>query len=319
VGLVTDHEVVDAALEILDVPGEPGVGLNGDQVAARGPLAAGDGRRQPAAIAFFRQLAVELGDEQAPVREDQDAHGPSRLDEAGGGDRLARGGWMPEAVATRGARIGLGRRREWLELPVGLVLLVLGLELGYFLRRERAVAVALRLTLVGGDQLGQHPRQRIDLMAAQLGPRLQLRRPLAEHPFQPEHQRVADLPLRRRLGASGFDLLHCVVKGTAAGRAGREHRLWVFVRVEKRLARPGFRARDILDKWMSRLSRNRGLLDSFVQHGRHVFECRNLRRKIAPAHVPRERCSGSVPELQAGAVALSSASGCPATRSEIPV
>ena len=57
------------------------------------------------AVALGRQLAVELRDEQAAVREDQDAQRAGGLDEAGGRDRLARRGRMAEAVAARRAGI----------------------------------------------------------------------------------------------------------------------------------------------------------------------------------------------------------------------
>ena len=50
---------------------------------------------EPVAVAVLGELAPELVDEQAAVGEDQDAFGPGRLDEPGGGDRL------PEAVGWR--------------------------------------------------------------------------------------------------------------------------------------------------------------------------------------------------------------------------
>ena len=60
---------------------------------------------KPVAVALRREVAVELGDEQAAVREDQDAERARCLDEAGGGDRLAGRGRMAEAEAPDGARV----------------------------------------------------------------------------------------------------------------------------------------------------------------------------------------------------------------------
>jgi hypothetical protein len=48
-----------------------------------------DDRCQPFAVALGRELAVELGDEQPAVREDEHAHRPRGVDEARRCDRLA--------------------------------------------------------------------------------------------------------------------------------------------------------------------------------------------------------------------------------------
>ena len=68
---------------------------------------------QAAAVALLGQVAGELVDQQAAVREDEDAGGASGLDEAGGGDRLARGGRMlePEPAAGAGIAVAVERRR----------------------------------------------------------------------------------------------------------------------------------------------------------------------------------------------------------------
>jgi hypothetical protein len=50
-------------------------------------------------------IARELRDEQAAVREDQDAERAGRLHEAGRGDGLAGGGRVAEAEAADGARV----------------------------------------------------------------------------------------------------------------------------------------------------------------------------------------------------------------------
>ena len=60
---------------------------------------------QAVAVALRRQLADELGDEQSPVREDEDAGRAGSLHEAGGRDRLPGRRRMTEAIAAYGARI----------------------------------------------------------------------------------------------------------------------------------------------------------------------------------------------------------------------
>ncbi len=95
------------------------------------------------AVALRREVARELGDEQAAVREDQDAERAGRLDEAGGGDRLARRGRVAEAVAA--ARAGIVLRLRLLR-KFG----VLDLD------DERRVFVLVLL----GELLGGRPRGR---------------------------------------------------------------------------------------------------------------------------------------------------------------
>ena len=89
VRLVADHQLVGLARERAGVPGEPGVGLDRDRVAVQWLLAGLDEVGEPVAVALGRQVALELGDEQAPVGEDQDSQRARRLDEARGRDRLA--------------------------------------------------------------------------------------------------------------------------------------------------------------------------------------------------------------------------------------
>ena len=131
------------------------------------------------AVALGRQVARELGDEQAPVREDQDAERAGRLDEAGRGDRLPRRGRVAEAVAADGAGVVLHRllgelRVLDLDDERRVLVLVLDLLLLELLGRRRmavAVPVAVRLVvaLARGDQLGEHPGERVDLVAAERG------------------------------------------------------------------------------------------------------------------------------------------------------
>ena len=112
VRLVGDHELVRVAADRVVVPREPCVRLDRDRRRLGRGLALLDDRGQPVAVALGRELAVELGDEQAPVREDEDAHRARRLDEPGGGDRLAGRGRVPEAVAAN--RAGILSRRQLL-------------------------------------------------------------------------------------------------------------------------------------------------------------------------------------------------------------
>ena len=103
VRLVADHELVGLARDRVGVAGEPGVGLDRDRVLARRGLAALDRVDEAVAVALGRQVALELGDEQAAVGEDEDPERLCRLDEAGRGDRLAGRRRVAEAVAPHRA------------------------------------------------------------------------------------------------------------------------------------------------------------------------------------------------------------------------
>src|SRR5437870_627762 len=105
----------------------------------------------------------------ASVRKDQDTQRAGRLDEARGGDRLARRGRVAEAVAADGAWVVLHRFLG--ELGVldldderrVLVLVLVLLLLQLLCCRCMAVAVAVRVVpLARGDELGQHPGERVD-------------------------------------------------------------------------------------------------------------------------------------------------------------
>ena len=73
------------------VPREPGVGLDGEGagVAEQRFLAALDGGGEAVAVSLVGEIALELRDEQAAMREDQDAQRARRFHESGRGDRLA--------------------------------------------------------------------------------------------------------------------------------------------------------------------------------------------------------------------------------------
>ena len=245
VRLVGDHELVRLGVQVAVVAREPGVGLDGDRVRLLRLLALEDRVLEAVAVALGLQLAVELGDEQAAVREDQDAERARRLDEAGGGDRLAGCSGVAEAEAPARARVLavvlLGQLElvgSLLEVDAEILLVLLGLELGG--RGAVAVAVQVGLDLRGRDQLGQHSGERVDLVAAQLRARGELGRALAQHPLEPEHQRVADLPLVRRLPRAGLDLRERVVERPPPGRFGRKHDRRIFVRMEEGLPGPCF-------------------------------------------------------------------------------
>ena len=170
--LVTDDELVRLARERVVVASEPRVRLDGERVAvSQRFLTALDSGSEAVAVTLVGEIALELRDEQAAVREDQDAEGARGFHEAGRRDRLARCGRMAEPVAADGTRV---RAR------VVLVLLDLFVEdvLDGVLRRlilvfrfstddlgDRAVSVWLRFLLVRRDQFGQHAGERVDLMA----------------------------------------------------------------------------------------------------------------------------------------------------------
>ena len=126
-----------------------------------------------------------------------------------------------------------------LEVDAEVFLVLLGLGLvGPFSPLPFVSALALG----GRDQLGQHAGERVDLVAAQLGARGELRRALAEHALEAEHQGVAHLPVVRGLPRAGLDLGERVVERAAAGGPGRERVRRILVRVEEGLSGPGFGA-----------------------------------------------------------------------------
>ena len=245
VRLVADHELVRLARERVGVPREPGVGLDRDRIAAERLLAPLDRVGEAVAVALGRQVALELGDEQPAVREDQDPERARRLDESCCGDRLARRGRVAEAVAANGAWILADEALLGLVLALRprrqlvLVLALLRLELGV------AVPVAvlvLRVALVGRDQLGQHPGERVDLVLAELGPGSGRGRLHREHALEPEQEAEANLPAGRGRLAPGFDLGQRLVERRAAGRTRGQRVARVLAGVEEGLSGPFLRA-----------------------------------------------------------------------------
>ena len=156
------------------------------------------------------------------MREDQDAERARGLDEAGGGDRLAGRGRMPEPVAPDRTGVFLGRQR--LLVLVGIVV-ALGERLVVLLVVGRLVdggvvpvaVPVLLLALRRGDQLGEHAGERVDLVPAERRPRGGVRLRLAEYALEPEHERVVHLPARARPGIARVHLRDRVVQGAATG------------------------------------------------------------------------------------------------------
>jgi hypothetical protein len=185
---------------------------------------------EAAAVPVVGQLAPELVDEQAAVREDQDALGAGGLDEARGGDRLARGGRVTEAVAADRTWVLRDRQRLRLDLLVlelryELLLLELFVLLG-----GRLVTVAVPVLgslLRRGDQLGEHAGERVDLVAAELRAGGEVRRFLRQDALEAEEERVAHLPGRGRLLQLGVDLGEGVVERPASCGTRCENDLWV--------------------------------------------------------------------------------------------
>jgi hypothetical protein len=244
--LVANHELVRLGIELLPVASEPGVGLD-RQRALRARRPAFHRVGDPCAVPLGRQVAVELRNEQAPVGQDEDAERPRRLDEPGSGDRLAGRGRMAEAEPPDGAGVLLGR--QWLRQldPAVLggrcgeiVLLFLDLGVGAVVGNV-AVAVAeldVLAVLRGRDQLRQHSGERVDLVPAQLRPGREARWAVGEHALEPEHQRVAALPLVGGARVARVQLGDRVVERAPARRVGRERDGRVFVRSKERLTCP---------------------------------------------------------------------------------
>jgi hypothetical protein len=97
------------------------------------------------------------------------------------------------------------------------------------------------VALVGRDQLGQHPCERVDLMLAQLRPGGGRGRLRGEDALEPEQEGEANLPAGRGGRAAGIDLGQCLVESRAAGRTGCQHLGGVFAGMKEGLAGPVLR------------------------------------------------------------------------------
>ena len=121
---------------------------------------------------------------------------------------------------------------------------VLGRLLLFLVDRFGAVAVAVRRlfrTLVRRNQLGEHARERVDLVAPQLGARGEVRFLFCEDALEPQHQPVAHLPVGRGRALSSIDLGDGVVKCAPARCAGREHSGGIFALPEEKAHPPRLR------------------------------------------------------------------------------
>ena len=244
VRFVADDELIGAARDRADVAGEPGIRLDGDRVAAQRLPSREDGLVEPVAVSLRREIARELVHEQPPVGEDEDSHRARGLDEPRRGDRLSGGGRMAEAEAADGPGI-VGRGRLSVVGFAGELVLELLLVLLDSLGELGAVPIpvsVLELLLVPRDQLGQHPGERVGLVAAQLRARGEPRGSVAEHTLEPEHEGVVHFPLGRGRAASGLHLDQGRVERVAPAAPFREHIGNVFTLVEEGLPRPGFGA-----------------------------------------------------------------------------
>jgi hypothetical protein len=260
VGLVGDHEVVRLGVQVAPVAREPRVGLDRQRVRLRWLLAALDGVDDPVAVALSGEVAVELGNEQSAVGENEHPERARGLDEAGGRDRLAGRGRMSEAEAADCAGVFFGRegQRQLVRVAVGgrrrlqlVFVLLVDLRLGV-----GAVSIPqLGRGLSGGDQFGEHAGERVDLVLAQLGSGGEPRRTVGEHALEPEHQRVAALPFVGRRGAARVHLLDRVVESEPAGGSGSQYDGRVFVGPEKWLSGPVLRAGGGLGETVCRLRR----------------------------------------------------------------
>ena len=261
VRLVADHELVGGTRELVGVPREPGVRLDRHRIAPQRLAVLLDRVGEAIPVALRRQVASELVDEQAAMGEDQHAELSRGLDEAGCGDRLARGGRVAEAIAPD--RAGVGRREAPLvlrllvdELDVLRVLLVV-LELVHELR-DAAVpdAVLVGAPLGRRDELREHPGERIDLVPPERRSRRGPGRLRGEHALEPEHQPVPDLPVAGRTreplvhlglrvveraparGAGGKRDLRVLTRGGGTARRTRPRHAWR-PRQARMRARPG--------------------------------------------------------------------------------
>ncbi len=185
------------------------------------------------------------------------------LDEPGCCDRLPGRRRVTEPVPANGSGIvrdGLGERllvRLGREGDRDLVLVLL---VGRDLLEHRPVAVPVAVLadlLGGGDQLGEHAGERVDLVPAQLGAGEKSWRALREDALEAEHERIPNLPARRGRGAAGAHLGERVVERAAAGRPRRENGRGVLVRAQERLLGPGFGTESLGHDRVGRLRRSR--------------------------------------------------------------
>ncbi|OFW53877.1 MAG: hypothetical protein A2146_03120 [Actinobacteria bacterium RBG_16_67_10] len=197
---VAEDEVVRPTVELTPVACEPGVCLDRDRVVAWRVRALEHGGSEAVRVALGREVARELGDEEAAVREDQHAETASGLDEPGSGDGLSGGRRVAEAVPTDRAGIGSAEARlQVLLLDEAGVEVVVGLLVDLGLGHDAVAAsipvtVLFRRALCRGDELGEHSGKSVDLVTPKLGSCRRASRVLGEHALEPQHEPVANFP-----------------------------------------------------------------------------------------------------------------------------
>jgi hypothetical protein len=156
----------------------------------------------------------------------------------------------PEAAIVLPDAVGWRKRKRLLVLGCGggvaaavvrddgLVGVRVGVVAVLVLVVSFVVVELCRILLVEADQLGEHARERVDLVTAQLDAGLQVRGLVAEHPLQPQHQREANLPLRARRLPARLHLGDGLVERAAARGAGCQCVLGRLALVEERLGCP---------------------------------------------------------------------------------
>jgi hypothetical protein len=309
VGLVADDHRVGIG-DPLGVAHEPLVSLDRDRTVGLVP-AVEERRTQPVAVTAVRDLADELFDQIAAVGEDQDAAGPSGLDEAHRGDRLAGAGGVLEPEPAGRARVvrrfgdlgfllvvalvdpvlGLlvvgddlvqdlrGQLLDVLGIGVGSfglgLRLLLGLGFGSILvlagGRQRLVVGDAHLLF--GEQLGQRAGEGVHLVGVEFRAVPQGGRLLADQPFQSQQQREIAAPLDGGFGAPGVQLGDRGIEGAAARGAGRQRLGTVSVQQE-RFTRELRRA-----------------LDVFLRRNRTGCGCCGGRGQFKPSQVCRSQVS----------------------------
>jgi hypothetical protein len=254
VRLVADDDRVGVG-DAAGVAHEPLVGLDRHRPVGR-VVGAQQRARDAVLVAPVAQLAVELVDQVAAVREDQDAAGARPLHEAERRDRLAGAGGVLEPEPLAGVRVL--RLLGQLAVPGGtfpvlrllrlvvVVLLAGDAGRGQLERRIRHVTVAVAVALRLGQQRGQRAGQRVDLVGREDGAVGERRLVLGEQPLQPQQQRPLAPPPHGRHPRARRDLGERRVERRAVRRARREQRTVVALRREGLAGERGD-ARDVVE------------------------------------------------------------------------